>query len=188
MSDITIISFSGRPDGNCAGVSAFILNYYKRTNIRSFVIQNMEQCGTCHYECLKLSETCPKLSAGYEELMDTIRRSKLVYFIVPNYCGFPCSSYFTFNERSVGYFNMDRQIMDQYMSVKKRFVIISNTESAEFESAMQQQTAEVPDILYLKTSKYGKQSITGDLMDSEAAKTDLLSFLHAMPSDINIIA
>lgn len=179
MNRITILTFSGRPDGNCANISNVILNYYKQAHVCSFVVNNIPLCGTCHYECLKPGELCPELSAAYKEMMDTICRSSIVYFVVPNYCGFPCASYFAFNERSVGYFNLNRSVMDQYMSVKKRFVIVSNTENQEFVSAMQQQTAEFPEIFYLKTSNYGRKSIAGDLMDSEKAKADLIGFLDA---------
>lgn len=62
------------------------------------------------------------------------------------------------------------------MSVRKRFIIISNTES-NFTEAMQQQTNDQPDNLYLKSRKYQKQSIAGDLLTSEAAKADLQAFL-----------
>ena len=179
MKNIVSLSFSGRKDGNCAGIRAEIEDFYNQTNVRSFSIQNIKSCGSCQYQCLKAGETCPELSAEYKDLMDCICSSELVYFIVPNYCGFPCSAYFTFNERSVGYFNMSRSRLEQYLSVKKRFIVVSNTESAAFESAMQQQTAEVPEILYLKTSKYGKRSIAGDLMDSTDARDDLKRFLKS---------
>ena len=42
---------------------------------------------------------------------------------------------------------------------------------------MQQQINDQPEILYLKTGKYQKQSIAGDLLTSEAARTDLQAFL-----------
>ena len=99
----------------------------------------------------------------------------LVYFIVPNICGYPCANYFAFNERTVGYFNMDREKMARYMNVPKRFIVISNTEG--FEDAMRQQTDEAPQMLYLKSRKYGKSSIAGDLLESDAAKADLDEFL-----------
>ena len=179
MNSIVILTFSGRNEGNCANISNYLMDYHKRTSIRNYTIHNLTPCGNCNYECLKPSQTCPELSAEYTEVMDSVCSSDLVYFVVPNYCGFPCSAYFTFNERSVGYFNMSRSRLEQYLSVKKRFIVVSNTESAAFESAMQQQTAEVPEILYLKTSKYGKRSIAGDLMDSTDARDDLKRFLKS---------
>ena len=62
------------------------------------------------------------------------------------------------------------------MDVKKRFIIVSNSEE-NFTQAVRQQTNQEPDILYLKTRKYQKQSIAGDLMTSDAARADLQAFL-----------
>ena len=116
------------------------------------------------------------LTEDQRKIMDSVTEADLVYYIVPNYCGYPCANYFSFNERSVGYFNKDRNLMEKYMAVKKRFIIISNTEN-NFAEAMRQQTNDQPDIFYLKSMKYQKQSIAGDLMTSEAAKADLRAFL-----------
>ena len=68
----------------------------------------------------------------------------LVYFNVQNYCGNPCSDYFAFIERSVGYFHMDQQKQALCSSVHKRFIIVSNTEGVEI--ANQQQTKAVFEI------------------------------------------
>ena len=108
-------------------------------------------------------------------MMDAIISSRLVYFLVPNYCGFPNANYFGFNERTVGYFGMDREKMNRYLEVPKRFIIVSNTEG--FEAAMHQQTSDDPKILYLKSGKYKKRSIAGDILDAEEARQDLLQFL-----------
>lgn len=89
--------------------------------------------------------------------MNAIMASDLVYFILPNYCGFPCASYFAFNERSVGFFNEDKSVLNRYLIVPKRFVIVSNTESQTFVEAMQQQVSDEPEILYLKSRNYGKK-------------------------------
>ena len=110
------------------------------------------------------------------EVMDAICGSDLVYMIVPNFCGQPCANYYAFNERSVGYFNGDRSKMNQYLSVKKRFILVSNTQSEQFLNAMKQQTLGEPDILYLKSGKYHKRSIAGDILESEAARQDLNAF------------
>ena len=175
---IVILSFSGRNGGNCEQISEFIEHFYIRTNVHSFKIDNISasSCGGCNYECLRQDMECPRLTESLRRIMDSVMEADLVYYIVPNYCGYPCANYFAFNERSVGYFNQDRNLMDKYMAVKKRFIIISNTES-NFAEAMRQQTNDQPDILYLKSRKYQKQSIAGDLMTSEAAKADLQAFL-----------
>ena len=135
-------------------------------------------CGNCNYECLKPAELCPNVSAFQREVMDTVTNADTAYFIIPNYCGMPCANYYAFNERSVGYFNLDRNKTKAYMSVKKKFVVISNTETDQFVNALRQQVNEDPDILYLKTRKYGKQSITGDILESEAARADLDAWLE----------
>ena len=112
---------------------------------------NMPACSNCDYECLTQGKTCPNLT--HEQIQ--------LYADVCN---------------SVSYFDLDRVLMDKYMSAKKRFIVVSNTEDANFENALAQQSTE-PKILYLKTVRYGKRSTAGDLMDSEDAKDDLIAFL-----------
>ena len=63
------------------------------------------------------------------------------------------------------------------MNIKKKFIIISNTEDDTFMNEMYQQANE-PNVLYMKTSKYGKRSIAGDLLDSADAKSDLCNFIE----------
>lgn len=175
---VTILNFSGRKNGNCSAVSRYIARKHEHLSLFLFDIHShFTTCGSCDYECLKPELTCPNLTELQRKIMDTICRSDLVYYIIPNYCGMPCANYYAFNERSVGYFNLNRSKMETYMSVRKRFVIISNAENEQFVYAMQQQTDELPDILYLKTRKYGKQSIAGNILESDAAKADLDAWL-----------
>jgi len=175
--NVTILSFSSRTNGNCANISNYLSNYYNRTNVYTYTIdaETVQPCGKCDCECLNPDVHCPHLSEEYRTLMDTVCESDLVYFIVPNYCGYPCGNYFAYNERSVGYFDLDRSKMNAYMAVPKRFVIVSNTEG--FEAAMKQQTSEEPEILYLKSGKYKKSSIAGDILESAEARADLDTFL-----------
>lgn len=174
---ITILSFSGRTEGNCSKISNYIISHYSRTNVQHYVIHDLLPCGNCNYECLTPNMKCTELSDAYIEAMDAACGSDLIYYVLPNYCGFPCAAYFSFNEHTVGYFNLDKNLLNRYMTIKKRFIVISNTENAEFKSALQQQTTEEPEILYLKTSKYHKRSIAGDLLSSEDAQADLKAFL-----------
>lgn len=177
---VTILNFSPRRNGNCRQVCDAIANAYPNSNIRSYFIAcTFTPCGSCNYECLKPGEHCPSLTQSQSEVYDAVLNSDLVYYVVPNFCGMPNAVYYAFNERSVGYFNMDRAVMAKYMAVRKRFILISNTEPSTFMDAMQQQTKDKPEILYLKTSRYGKKSIAGDLMDSEEARADLMAFLAA---------
>ena len=179
---VVILNFSSRKNGNCAEITDYIEHYYNRTNVCSFVIDknSMPACGECDYECLKPDMDCRVLNQQEKAVFDAVCESDLVYLVIPNYCGYPCANYFAFNERSVGYFNMDESLMEKYMSVPKRFIIVSNSEGDNFKEAMRQQTSGTPDILYLKSRKYHKSSIAGDLLTSNAAKADLQAFLaHA---------
>lgn len=153
--NITLIQFSSRKEGNCSAIAKHIKNYYAADNVSSFVIDaNIAQpCNNCDYECLMPGKECPGLNDALQKIMDTICSSDLAYFIVPNFCGYPCANYFAFNERSVGYFNMNRELMQKYMAVPKRFVIVSNSEGDSFKNAMMQQVDGNPDMLYLKTGK-----------------------------------
>ena len=176
---VLVLTFSDRKNGNCSKIAEYIEQFYMRTNVQTIVIsrENFAPCGDCDYECLKPGVACPALTGRQKEIMDAVCQSAVTYFVVPNYCGYPCANYFAFNERSVGYFNGDRARMTAYMDAPKRFIIVSNSEGAAFEDAMRQQTNGTPQILYLKTRKYQKQSIAGDLMTSEEAKSDLAAFL-----------
>ena len=148
MNNITVLNFSPRQNGNCAEICRLIQEYYDNTNIRLYNVSKcISPCSNCNYECLKPDQICPSLTKGQSEMMDSICSSDLVYFVVPNFCGMPNSVYYAFNERSVGYFNMDRAVLGRYMAIRKRFIIVSNTENAAFTEAMHQQTPETPEIL-----------------------------------------
>ena len=181
--NVVLIQFSSRKFGNCATVSSKIAQFYQTCHIAAFTVNNqtVTPCNDCNYECLQAGKKCPNLTDAYTALMETLCRADLIYFIVPNYCGYPNANYFAFNERSAGFFNTDRAVMQKYMSIPKRFIIISNTVSKKFEDAMQQQVDCQPDILYLKSSQYGKMSIAGDIMDSNDAMEDLIAFLKRGP-------
>ena len=179
MKNVTILNFSSRKQGNCANIAHYMEVRSTETNIRSFVIdQRIGPCNGCNYECLMPGTKCPNISQYQEEVMGAVLQSDVVYLIVPNYCGFPCANFLAFNERSVGYFNMDRGLMQRYMNVRKRFIIVSNTENEVFQKAMAQQAKDTSEVLYLKTSKYGKRSTAGDLMESPEAVADLDAFLN----------
>ena len=178
--NVTILNFSSRKNGNCANISAFIRQFHQDAQVNVFVIdENFKTCGGCDYECLQLGAECPNVIPLQKQIMESVMRSDVAYLIAPNFCGFPSATFLAFNERSIGYFNMDRAIMGKYMSVKKRFIMVSNTETAAFDQAMRQQTKEDPDVLYLKTARYGKRSTAGDILDSNDAKAELQAFLES---------
>ena len=176
MNIVTILNFSSRKHGNCASIDEFIKNYYENTNICVYNINEyIRPCEDCSYECLKEDTECPDIT-GIKAIMDRIIISDMVYYVVPNFCGFLCANYFVFNERTVGYFHLNRALMNRYMMITKKFIIVSNTEDSVFYKAMEQQS-NYPQILYLKSRKYAKKSIAGDILDSEDAKVDLSVFL-----------
>jgi len=177
--NIVLIRFSSREFGNCKAIAEDIKDYYQSEAILDFVVDadNIVPCSNCDYECLTPGKLCPNLTDDQKRIMDAICNADLAYFIVPNYCGYPCANYFAFNERSVGYFNSDRELMQKYRSVTKRFIIVSNTEGESFANTMKQQVTGEPEMLYLKTGKYKKRSTAGDMMKSEEAQKDLRAFL-----------
>lgn len=184
MKKITILTFSGRNQGNSSNIMEFITQFHNNSKVHKHAITNhFQACGGCNYECLQPGPTCPNVTVEQTQIMQDVMHSDVTYLIIPNYCGFPCANYLAFNERSVGFFNMDRAVMGQYMAAKKRFIIVSNSENAVFDQAMRQQTKEEPDVLYLKTSKYGKRSTAGDILDSDEAKSDLTAFLNSYKLD-----
>ena len=180
MRKITILNFSGRNNGNCAAVTDHIMNAFKNTDICSYCVASIfNPCNSCDYQCLKPGNICPNLNDHQRKFMERLLESDLIYYIIPNYCGVPCANYYAFNERNVGYFNSDRSIIGKYMSLKKRFVMISNTESPAFEAVVKQQCTDEAKVVYLKSSTYNRSSIAGDLMTSPDAMDDLLTFLAA---------
>lgn len=181
---IVLIQFSSREKGNCSAISEYISAYYVKEKTTKFTItaDTVTACNDCDYECLQPDKVCPKLYETNTAIMDAICNADLVYFIVPNYCGYPSANYFAFNERTVGYFNMDSQLLEKYMSIPKRFIAVSNSEE-NFENAFQQQVNEKPEILYMKTGNYHKRSIAGDMMDASEANEDLKAFLDRYNPD-----
>lgn len=175
-----MLRFSHRQAGNCAAISAYVRASHAADAVSEFIMdgENCRPCQGCDYQCLGGEGQCPHQNGPYSDALNAIMESDLVYFILPNYCGFPCASYFAFNERSVGFFHGDAAILESYLAVAKRFIIVSNTESQTFVDAMQQQVSGEPEILYLKSSNYGKKSICGDILTSEQARADLESFLR----------
>lgn len=180
MKTVTLLSFSHRRAGNGAAIAAYIRRQLSDCRILEFVMDadSCQPCHNCDYQCLQTGADCPNQKGTYYEALQAVCASDLTYFILPNYCGFPCASYFAFNERSVGFFHGDEAVLERYLDAPKRFIIISNTESQIFTEAMQQQVSQEPQILYLKSKNYRKQSINGDILASNQAQIDLASFLH----------
>lgn len=110
-------------------------------------------------------------------LMELICAQNLVYFIVPNYCDYPCANYFIFNERSQCFFQKNPEKSDLFDRIPKRFLVVSNTNTENFKAVLGQNVLTEPDILFLPARKFGKVSIRGDMMESENAKKAVQDFL-----------
>ena len=111
-------------------------------------------------------------------LLNEITNSDLTYFIIPNYCDYPCANFFIFNERSQCYFQQKPELLDTYEKVPKRVIVVSNTNEENFRQAMTYQSYQKPDILFLSAKKYGKTSIRGDLLTNEKVISDITDFVR----------
>ena len=174
---VCIISFSSRKNGNCAQISEFVSAMYsdvKRYNFSDFKING---CGDCAYQCFESGDKCPFAADKEREILDAITNSELTYFIVPNYCDYPCSNYFVFNERSLCYFQGNERLLKAYLRVPKKVIAVSNTNKGNFELAFTYQALDIPYILFLSSNKYGKRSIDGDLLSSSEVVEELRSFV-----------
>lgn len=174
---VTILSFSGRSDGNCSRIARRIAEHIRSSNIYSFSDFEISPCGRCEHECFQSREKCPHYSDMEYRLLDAICNSEMAYYILPNYCDYPCANFFVFNERSNCYFQGREDLLEQYLNVQKKFIVVSNSRSANFAESFTQHTGKEPEILFLSANVFGKRSIDGDLMDSAAAGETLETFL-----------
>lgn len=174
---VTVVSFSSRFNGNCGKISNYLGHFFQDSQVFSFFDFTIHPCGGCHYECFASRETCPHFQDMEYQLLDSITHSHRAVFVVPNYCDYPNANFFTFNERSQCYFQGHPELLEQYLAVPKKFVVISNTGTANFREAFTQHTYQEPEILFLSPRHYGKNSIQGDLLSSESVIADVTAFL-----------
>lgn len=180
-----IISFSSRPDGNCAQIAGLLQTILGEAETKRFGFSDfaIAPCGACAYECFADGRACPHIADMECVLLDEIVHSDMSYFILPNYCDYPCANYFVFNERSLCFFQQRPELLEQYEKARKRFIVVSNTERENFIRALSYQTEKEPEILFLPAKKYGKVSIEGDLLTSEQAAADIRAFAAAVPAE-----
>lgn len=174
----TIVSFSGRAAGNCERLGRYVQEL-TGGQLFSFAQLQIHPCGGCKYECFSQSAACPYLNDGLYILYDAITNSDVTYFILPNYCDYPCANYFIFNERSQCYFQGHAELSARYERVKKRAVVVSNTEQENFRAVLAQQASAPVDMLFLRARDYGRISLRGDLMEEEAVRAQVKQFVTA---------
>lgn len=174
-----IISFSGRKDGNCGSIAKELGKLYKNdAKTYDFSALSITPCTGCGYECFGRGENCPYFDDPIFEIYDNVTNSDLTYFIVPNYCDYPCSLFFAFNERSQCYFQKQEARLLKYLAVKKKFIVVSNTNRDNFTAAFRYHIEEdaEPDILFLSAKSFGRLSINGDLMENSEAAEEVKKF------------
>ena len=174
-----IISFSSRKNGNCQKVGEFILSVDdKMKNFYKFSDFQIQPCGNCSYNCFNANKSCPHLSDMEYSMLEQVCCSELVYFIVPNYCDYPCANFFIFNERSNCYFQNHPERLEQYLRVPKKFLVISGSTSHHFKEVFEQHTDKDPNILFLNAKQFDKSSIDGTIMESNCVKALIKDFIQ----------
>ena len=182
--NVLIVSFSGRKNGNCNQISDFIQKSVPDAEIFRFSENPIRPCGECAYECFEDNRMCPHIDDGEYGLLERICLSDLVYFVVPNYCDYPCANFFIFNERSQVYFQSYRERLLAYEAVPKKFIVVSNSDSPNFAAAFDYHCAAEPEILYLSAKKYGQNSIDGDLLTAIEVRAAINRFVE--PEDLEL--
>ena len=177
-----VISFSGRRDGNCSAVAQSVRDALSgRDSVQYFDCSALAltPCGGCGGECFQARERCPYFDDPVFGMYDAVTRSSMSYFVVPNYCDYPCANFFLFNERSQCYFQGRPELLEQYERAPKKFIVVSNTGRDNFITAFQYHTGDAPpDVLFLSARRFGKVSIRGDLMGSPDARAEVLRFIN----------
>lgn len=177
--NVVILSFSSRNGGNCEQISEYIrILHGSNAKLFRFTDFIIHSCGSCDYECFADNSWCPYIHDPEYRLLEEICGSSLTYFVVPNYCNYPCANFFTFNERSQCFFQRHAERLERYLRVPKRFIVVSNTGRENFYEAMSQHTDDKPEILFLSAKQYGKVSIEGTILESDEAKSDIRRFVQ----------
>ena len=173
-----VISFSSRKNGNCARIGKLIRSMTQESVLFEFSDLDIHACGQCGYECFSRPETFPHIQDAEYSLLEAVAQSEMVYFILPNYCDYPCANYFIFNERSQCFFQGNPDLLEAYLNVPKRSIVISGTNQDHFIQALAYQSAQKPEILFLSAKEYGKNSICNDLLSSEEALERVTQFVR----------
>ena len=172
-----IVTFSSRPDGNCSQIGKLIASLTQDPVLFDFAEFDLHPCGHCAAECFAARENCPYYEDKEYEMLETMMHSDVVYFVLPNHCDYPNANFFIFNERSQCFFQGRPDLLEAYLKVPKRGIVISNTNKENFIRALAYQSCTEPEILFLSAKEYGKISIHGDLLTSEKALEQIRQFI-----------
>ena len=176
---IVVVNFSSRKDGNCYRISGVIKKHFKEKKVKifNFYENTYISCGHCNYECFK--KRCI-VNDGINEIFKSIVQSEETIFVLPNYLDYPNSNYFLFSERSLGFFNGNKELQNRYLNIPKRFIIISNSCHANFKNSVSNHIKEglVPEMLYLNAKKFNQNPLDGTLMSDLEAENLIFDFLN----------
>ena len=109
-----IISFSSRENGNCTQIGRLIQSITEDAELFVFSKMTLHPCGNCAYQCFSSRDQCPYMDDMEYRLLDAVTHSDLTFFIIPNYCDYPCANFFIFNERSQCYFQGRPELLEKY--------------------------------------------------------------------------
>lgn len=172
-----IVTFSSRSNGNCSQIGKLIFSLSSDPVLFDFSEFDIHPCGRCTAECFSAREDCPYFADKEHEILEAIMQSDVVYFVLPNYCDYPNANFFIFNERSQCFFQGRPDLLESYLDIPKRCIVISNTNMDNFIQALAYQSNKKPEILFLSAKEYGKNSIQGDLLTSEDAVEHIRQFI-----------
>ena len=172
-----VVTFSSRPNGNCSQIGKLIASLSDDPVLFDFSQFDIHPCGRCAAECFAAREECPFFEDKEYEILEAITGSDLVYFVLPNHCDYPNANFFIFNERSQCFFQGRQDLLEAYLEVPKRSIVISNTNKDNFVRALAYQSNKEPEILFVSAKEYGKSSIRGDLLTSEEASERIRRFI-----------
>ena len=173
-----IVSFSSRSNGNCSQIGKMICSLTNDPVLFDFSEFDIHPCGHCDAECYEARENCPYFADKEYEILDAVIHSDLVYFVLPNHCDYPCANFFIFNERSQCFFQGRPEILESYLKIPKRSIVISNTNRENFIQALAYHSDNEPEVLFLSAKECGKSSIDGDILTSERAVECIRQFVN----------
>lgn len=178
---IAIINFSGRKEGNCAKICKALQEEFEKEQVRllDFCDLQISSCKDCDYECFADGKICPQFDR-VKALYDAILQADVAFYVLPNYCDYPCANFFIFNESGCAYFSNNQSLVDAYLAVKKKFIVVSNMSRDNFAKAFSYHipASTEADVLYLSAKKFDKDSIKGDILDNVNAQRLLNDFAN----------
>ena len=75
------------------------------------------------------------------------------------------------------FFSVQKEMLDKYESINKRFIVISNGEKENFINVFKYHTDKPVYTLFLSAKSVNRKSISGDLLQSDQIKCEILNFI-----------